>query len=323
MGNSLHFAQISDIHIAADGDHHDLLSGQAAGFLTEIIAHLNQVEDLDFVLFSGDLFDAASLAEFEQFETIVKTLQKPYYVIPGNHDRREPDSNTGLTLRQFARHYNPQFDQRPTDEAAQAGYWSIEISPQIQLIGLDSVMVDDWGGIIDGPQLAWLSDELAAKADKFIILTVHHPLHKLAPVDDLPDWHKFVCDNGPQVFALLDRHPQVKLVLTGHHHLTKADRFMNGSLTRLHLACPAVSIYPCAYRTVRVREQAGGWHVTWQTHPATDEATIALARERMISAWSAIRGFDQEFVETHAKLSLGTVADQTGAEFFAEKDSLS
>ncbi len=308
MTTNLHFAQISDIHISSLGDHHDLLSGQAAGFLMNICGELNRRDDLDFVLITGDLFDTASQQEFDRFQEAIKTLQKPYYVIPGNHDRRSPESDSGLTHRDFAQHFNPQIEVRPTSPAAQMGYWSINLNSKIQLIGLDSIKDDDWSGVVDAIQLEWLEDELKTHADKLIILAVHHPLHKLSPIDDLPRWYKFVCDNGGEIMALLDRYPQVKIVLTGHHHLSKADLLNN----RLHLACPAVSIYPCAYRTLQLTQNsASTWTFTWQTHPATDEATINSARQCMTTAWAEV-GFEADFIEEHVNLALGTAWDRQG-----------
>ena len=303
----LHFAQISDIHISALGDHHEMLSGRAADLLGGVLADLNQIEDLDFVLITGDLFDTAAQQEFARFQEVIRTLQKPYYIIPGNHDRRAPDS-PGLTRRQFAHHFNPQVQNRPTAPEAQAGYWSVTLKSAVQLIGLDSIRDRDWGGLIDAAQLAWLNQELRRHADKLVILAIHHPLHRLAPIDDHPDWRNFVCDNGPQLLALLDEHPQVKVVLTGHHHLTKADFFGR----RLHLATPALSIYPCAYRRLRLSQLANQiWHIEWQTYPATDDPTRAEARALMLNAWQDA-GFEPDFVELHARLARGGDEDRNG-----------
>jgi 3',5'-cyclic AMP phosphodiesterase CpdA len=242
------------------------------------------------------------------FEQAIQTLAKPYYIIPGNHDRRNPNAAEGLTRREFAQRYNPQFQARPAAPEAQAGYWSVAVTPEVQLIGLDSIRDADWGGIIDSIQLEWLENELLTHADKLIILAVHHPFHPLAPIDKHPDWRYFVCDNGPDMLALLDQHPQVKLVLTGHHHQTKAD-FLG---RRLHLACPAVAVYPCAYRTLRLtRLDAGAWQCEWQTYPATDKATVAEARQKMVQAAREV-GFAADFVEAHAQLAYGSEQDRNG-----------
>jgi len=305
---TLNFAQISDIHISVLGDHHDMLSGQSAGFFSNIVSKINRDDTLDFVLITGDLLDTAQQWEVEQFQQIIDTLNKPYYIIPGNHDRRDKDAAEGLTRYQFAQQFNPQVSTRPTQPDAQAGYWSIAVNPSVQLVGLDSIRDADWGGQIDAAQMAWLKQELKNNVDKLIIVAVHHPLHKIAPIDSHPDWLNFVCDSGPELLALFDDHPQVKLVLTGHHHQTKAD--MLGQ--RLHLACPSLAIYPCAYRTIRLEQQPDGdWQVEWQLHHTTDEATLAVAFETMLESWQKV-GFGIDFVEEYVLLALGTPHDGDG-----------
>ncbi|HMQ56016.1 MAG TPA: metallophosphoesterase [Anaerolineae bacterium] len=306
---ALSFAHLSDIHISSLGNHDELLSGQAAAILARLVAALNAQPELEFVLISGDLFDQADRGELEQFQRVIAGLEKPCYIIPGNHDRRPADSQAGLTRREFAEWFNPQVNARPTAPADQAGYWSVAIRPNVQLIGLDSIRDRDWGGEIDAPQLAWLAAELAEHADKLIILTVHHPLHRLAPVDDLPEWRHFVCDTGPELLARLDRHPAVKLVLTGHHHFSKVDQLGR----RLHIATPSICMYPCAYRTLRLSSQTEGrWRIEWHSQPTVDAETMALAEKLMLEAWQQA-GFSRDFVEEHIELARGTETDRNGS----------
>ncbi|MBN1218911.1 MAG: hypothetical protein JXM69_08285 [Anaerolineae bacterium] len=146
---------------------------------------------------------------------------------------------------------------------------------------------------------------MATQADKLIILAIHHPLHPLAPIDHHPAWTNFVCDNGPAVLALLDRYPQAKVILTGHHHLTRADTLGQ----RVHLACPATVVYPCAYQTLRLSQQADGlWRFEWQTQPVADEVTLADARERMLSGWGEMGFAESDFVG----LTYGSAKDRQG-----------
>ncbi len=304
----LYFAQLSDIHLSTQGDMFDMLSGHAADFLRGVVAELNRQPDLDFVLITGDLLNDAAEAELTLFEQAIGSLQIPAYIIPGNHDRRESDRTEGLTHCQFAHFFNPQIEARLAARDDQLGYWSIPLKPEVQLIGLDSVKDDDWGGRIGPVQMAWLKGELEAHADKLVILACHHPLHELAPIDRQPDWSNFVCDNGPKLLSLFGDYPQLKLVLTGHHHLTRAD--LMGS--RLHLACPALAAYPCAYRTVRLSRLANRqWRIDWQTHPAATGDTVAEARRRMEQAWQEA-GFAPEFVAAYAGIAAGSDWDRAG-----------
>lgn len=311
--NALYFAQISDIHISSQGNHHELLSAHAPDFLAGIIADLNRQADLDFVLITGDLFDTADQIELDHFQATIAKLDNPYYVIPGNHDRRSRERTEGLTHRDFARRFNPQYHQRPTAPEAQSGYWSIAVDSRVQLIGLDSVRDDSWGGQIDASQMRWLEQELDTHVDKLIIVAVHHPLHQLAPVDNHPDYTNFVCENGEAVLELLDAYPQVKLVLTGHHHQSKIDVMGD----RLHAAAPSIAIYPLAYRTFRLAQQEDGrWQIEWQTHSATGPEMIEQAKAAMIDTWHNIAGFDLEFVKQHVVLALGSEEDRQGCHVF-------
>jgi 3',5'-cyclic AMP phosphodiesterase CpdA len=306
---TLHFAQISDIHISSLGDHHEMLSGRAAKILAGIVAELNQMTDLDFVLITGDLFDQGSHEEFKAFQEVIQALKKPFYILPGNHDRRPAESSEGLTRHEFARHFNPQIEARPSAPKAQVGYWSIEVHPQVQLIGLDSVRDQDWGGIVDDIQIEWLQDELANHADKLVIVGIHHPLHPLSPIDQDPAWSNFVCDNGPELLTLLDDYPQVKMVLTAHHHLPKVDKVGQ----RLHVANPAIVIYPCGYRTFRLTRRPANptWQMQWQMHHATDAATIAEARDLLADSLRDV-GFTPDFAEEYVSTTWGSDYDRNG-----------
>jgi 3',5'-cyclic AMP phosphodiesterase CpdA len=306
---TVYFAQISDVHISELGDHHDLLAGQATQFLTTAIEHLNRLETLDFVLFTGDLFDTASEWELSQFQKAVGQLLHPYHIIPGNHDRREAEETTGLTRHDFAHHFNPQIDQRPSHPDSQVGYWSREIAPGIQLIGLDSIKDDDWGGMIDQLQSEWLKHELSRQSEKIVLVAIHHPLHSLALIDSDPYYQRFVCDCGSKVSALLDDHPQVKLVLTGHHHLTRIDNFGG----RIHIAGPSLTIYPCAYRTIRVESLAGSrQRISWQTHFVLNGEMMTEARQRMVVNWQSETRLAPEVIADFVKSARGSDFDRTG-----------
>jgi len=306
---SLRIAFISDIHVNHKGNHADVLAGESAQVLSNLVTQLNQQPDLSAVLIGGDLVDNALPIEFSPVESALSQLTVPYYIIPGNHDRRELTAQEGLTLHEFARRFNPQYNSRPQTADKQAGYWSISLNSAVQLIGLDSIRTVDWGGVIDETQLSWLREELTTYPDKCVIIMVHHPLHRLSPLDDIPKWKNFVCNNGGEVIALLDEYPQVKLVLTAHHHLTKADVLG----TRIHLANPAIAIYPCAYRTIQLTPQANNiWQIAWQTHQAVDETLLNTARQMMLEAWQKGGGFKQTFVEEQIIQVYGTEFDRQG-----------
>jgi 3',5'-cyclic AMP phosphodiesterase CpdA len=83
-------AQISDLHIRRPGQ---LAYRQVdtAPYLQRCIAALNaRMPRPDAVLISGDLVDTGHPDEYAHLHSLLAALQVPYYLMAGNHDRREP-----------------------------------------------------------------------------------------------------------------------------------------------------------------------------------------------------------------------------------------
>src|SRR5467141_4071755 len=82
--------QLSDPHIVAPGE---LLYGRVdtAEFLARSVAEINRLDPLpDVVVMTGDLVDHGNPAEYEHLRRLLAPLAMPIFVIPGNHDAREP-----------------------------------------------------------------------------------------------------------------------------------------------------------------------------------------------------------------------------------------
>src|SRR5438128_9963881 len=82
--------QLSDPHIVAPGE---LLYGRVdtAEFLARSVAESNRLDPLpDVAVVTGDLVDHGNPAEYEHLRTLLAPLAMPVFVIPGNHDAREP-----------------------------------------------------------------------------------------------------------------------------------------------------------------------------------------------------------------------------------------
>ena len=73
------FAQITDIHPNSNDP-------KPLEYLMTSIADINQNPDIDFVLVTGDLADNGDNASLEQLDSALKTLNKKYYVVTGNHE---------------------------------------------------------------------------------------------------------------------------------------------------------------------------------------------------------------------------------------------
>ena len=69
-------------------------------------------------------------------------------------------------------------------------------------------------GKLSGRSLEWLEQQLQIIGDKPTAIALHHP-----PCAIASDWmDRIKLQNPEEFFAIIDRYPQVKLVLFGHIH---------------------------------------------------------------------------------------------------------
>lgn len=86
------YAFVTDTHIGMGTGEEDL---------RRTVADINQQNDLDFVLVTGDITEMGTLAEIKVAKEILSKLSKPFYLIPGNHDTGWSESGGVDFLNQF------------------------------------------------------------------------------------------------------------------------------------------------------------------------------------------------------------------------------
>jgi len=80
-GNMIRFATIGDTHITAD------ISASKYKRLINTINYINNRTDIDFVVGLGDIVSNSEEPNFITAVSILSRLNKPYYIVEGNHDR--------------------------------------------------------------------------------------------------------------------------------------------------------------------------------------------------------------------------------------------
>ena len=90
--DTFRFAQLTDIHIS---------SQQTKDWLRQSIDQINADSTIDFVLVTGDLTDNGDNQSLEDFARLLKSLNKPYYVISGNHETTWSESGMETFGRLF------------------------------------------------------------------------------------------------------------------------------------------------------------------------------------------------------------------------------
>ncbi|HUS17367.1 MAG TPA: metallophosphoesterase [Chloroflexia bacterium] len=322
MPAHVRLAVISDIHLGHLPPTYGMVFPDEAGRLLDTaVTEINGQADVDGVLVLGDLVDNGQPAELDDVAGRLARLHVPWYAIPGNHDVAFPPNPALLDRRRFYEQLARLGDQGASyADAAQTGGWTAVLKPGVRLIGLDSNVPGDWNGEVDAALQAWLRRTLDTAPEPCVIVAVHHALHQVFTGWQAPDfmghdWGKFFCGNGPDVRALLDGYPQVRLVLTGHAHVTRVDP--DGS--RLLIGAPALGIYPMAYRVISLAETEDGWDITWRTQPVADADLHERACQRL-EASDFARCYDPADPSHSSRLTAGRPQDQQGTAHLAAPD---
>lgn len=193
-------AQITDCHIVEAGS---LMNDRVdtAAMLREAISHINAMRPRpDVVIATGDLVNSAKASQYEALADILAGLEVPLRLVPGNHDDR------ALMRSTFA-------DVVPDGTPDQRVDYVVDDWP-VRLVGLDTTIPGENGGLVVAEQMSWLHDVLDAEPERPAVIFQHHP-----PFDTGIAWMDAVGLVGRELEAdLLATHPQVCAVLCGHIH---------------------------------------------------------------------------------------------------------
>ena len=78
-GQRFRFAFLSDTHIGSP-------NGSAEEDLRRTVRDINAMDDIAFVVLTGDITELGTNGELALAKQILDSLDVPYYIIPGNHD---------------------------------------------------------------------------------------------------------------------------------------------------------------------------------------------------------------------------------------------
>ena len=188
----LSVAQITDIHLFAD-ENQALLGIPTIHSFEAVIKRLKQIDsEIDLLLVTGDLSGDGTPDSYETLQALFNQLQVPTYWLPGEHDCAdaiEQYLNLGLVSRR---------------KCFERGGWNF--------ILLNSSIPGQEQGYLSTKTLSWLEEQLEMVGEGPILLALHHP-----PFPLNSKWlDNTNLENSEELFQVLDRYPQVKLVLSGH-----------------------------------------------------------------------------------------------------------
>ena len=193
-------AQISDTHIKPEG-RLGYRRVDTALHLARCVEHVQRLTPVpDVVLVTGDLVDAGLDEEYTRLRRLLAPLPMPVYVIPGNHDARDP-----LRRAFGCDGYLPR--------EGEYLHYVIDTHP-LRLIGLDTLVPGESGGRLGPDRLAWLDARLAEAPQRPTLVFMHHPPFKTGIEGMDSQW----LEDSEALGAVIRRHTHVEGVTCGHVH---------------------------------------------------------------------------------------------------------
>lgn len=200
--------QLTDLHIRAPGS---LAYGRVDThrFFEAAVDELVRLEPSpDAYLLTGDLTDSGHADEHAALARGLARLDKPVYLLPGNHDER-------VALRTAF----PQLDHLHGD----APFIQYRVGfGDFALIALDTVVPGASHGALDRARLDWLAAHLDAATPT--VIAMHHPPFTtgIEHMDRIG-----LREGAGELEVLLSRHRNIERILCGHLHRSIQARFAN------------------------------------------------------------------------------------------------
>ncbi|BAU14189.1 metallophosphoesterase [Leptolyngbya sp. NIES-3755] len=212
ISSPLRIAQVTDLHLFAKSD--QCLLGMPT--LRSLKALIEQVQQLhpkpDVLLLTGDLSQDGTIESYDRLQTLLSPLEIPTYWLPGNHDCVEAMERS---LTEFF-----------PEKSFERGGW--------RFLLLNSQDPGCVHGRLSIESLNWLDRQLAEHPNVPTLVSLHHP-----PFNVNSTWlDTSTLQNSAEFLEVLDRYPQVKLVVFGHIH----QEFQHQRKTVTFLGAPSTSI---------------------------------------------------------------------------------
>lgn len=184
---TLQYAHVTDIHIGSSTSVEDM---------ERTVQDINSISTIDFVILSGDITEFGSDEELTLAKEIFDQLNKPWYIVPGNHDSKWSESGNNSFVRIFGKE-SFAFEKNGYLFIGTASGPNMRMAP----------------GLVPHEQLVFLDSALAnmEDPDQPIIFVNHYPLD-----ESLSNWYKVID-------KLKTRNIQATLL--GHGHRNKLFNF--------------------------------------------------------------------------------------------------
>lgn len=243
------FVHLTDIHLThkkknASGR----MLGDSNSLFGAAISQINDMENIDFVIFTGDILNDPDKELFPVFKDTVKNLKPIWHWAIGNHDVGRSFNKNDYTI--FMNEINHIKREKP--------YTSYVINDFL-FICMDGAIQEEPTPLakFSSEELAWLDLQLEKNKDKYAVIFQHFPVVEPFKSND----HYII--NAKEYLEVLDRHENVTAVITGHYHAARINQRNNV----LHISSPALVQYPNAFRVIKMSTVEDGVKFDFEYFP--------------------------------------------------------
>lgn len=213
QAKTIEFIQIADLHLVQ--------TDSSIKNFEHLINSVNSMDNLDFVVFTGDNLDKPDVQVLDIFLKMCKNLKVPYYIQIGNHDCLKAN---GLTKSIYI--------QKVKENSVQnfKSFNFVVKRGNTVFLFLDGTkeLLPTRRGYFNDETLAWLDKQLTKYMTKNVIIFQHYPL-----IDE-SEGSSHNLYMSQKYWEVLAKHKNVKAVFSGHYHVAREEIVNN----ILHVTTP-------------------------------------------------------------------------------------
>lgn len=218
--------QLTDLHVVAKGARASGVLDTRAILRTAIdrlIAMRPALDPLDAVLVTGDISDDGSAESYDLARVELDRLGLPLFVVPGNHDAREP--------------MRAAFSELSEMPAAGLIDWSATVGDTC-IVGLDTLVEGQGGGRLRDESLGLVGDTLSKAGSGPVVVMLHHPPIRTG----IRFMDAIGLENAAELEAVLAEAPNVITLLAGHVHGVHHGRLGRHAVATAPAICSAFAL---------------------------------------------------------------------------------
>ncbi len=270
------FIQISDVHLHEKADNSgSRMYKHSQELFTDAVKQVNNIDDIDFVVFTGDMIGRPDKTLLEKFVEKAGEIKYPWFCTTGNHDIGIQGLNKKvfLDILRENRHFNV---DKP--------YYALSKNNFVFLF-MDGTneKKNTANGFFPKKELSWLEEQLKLNRNSYIVIFQHYPV-----VEPFSSASHCVL-NADEYLEILDKYENVIAVITGHYHVTKVT--VRNKVA--HISSPALVQYPNAFRVITLENTDEYVSISYDFKP-TKQKNVRMKSLHLINSINLYAGKEKD-----------------------------